>query len=189
MCPLAGIQQSQCCHDLSNSSEQLPDFNHRTWTMFDNLCDLFNPLCEAIHFLEGDKYPTISFVALLVTVLFKDVMNEQKNVRKQNTGDSARFGKIVNCLYSGLKELITEMPNVFWIASLLDPRTKHLIFEQDSKQRTKAEHSLNDPPQGSLKRRRTLLEVYTSTKIAKTCLPKIQLSRSFTNTCMNQSWL
>lgn len=93
------------------------------------------PIALALKFLEGDKYPTLSFVQLLGYILKisiqKSLQDEQIRAKPE--------AKLVNCY----NELLTQLKNRFsydtlednpeyvpvdYLAAALDPRTKGMEF-------------------------------------------------------------
>lgn len=102
----------------------------------DGIQKVLNPIALALKFLEGDKYPTISFVQLLGYILkisIEKTLKEEESLAKPDQ-------KLVTCYKELLKQLATRfsydpldesldgyMP-VDYLAAALDPRTKGLEF-------------------------------------------------------------
>lgn len=101
----------------------------------EGICKVLTPIALALKFLEGDKYPTLSFVQLLGYILKiaieKTLAEEEARARPD--------AKLVECYKELLVQLrkrfaydpLDDNPNympVDYLAAALDPRTKGLEF-------------------------------------------------------------
>jgi hypothetical protein len=97
--------------------------------------NVLTPIALALKFLEGDKYPTLSFVQLLGYILKIAIGKSLTDEEARATPDAM--------LVAGYKELLLQLQNRFsyaplednpeympvdYLAAALDPRTKGLEF-------------------------------------------------------------
>jgi hypothetical protein len=104
----------------------------RQWQQLHELCQVLQPCADAIKFLEGEKYPTLSSV--IPTVLMLRALLDGKTAAQPNMPDYSGFTAEVNQVR---RRILAEMavPGRFdsfsraaRFACLLDPRYKALSF-------------------------------------------------------------
>jgi len=93
-----------------------------TWTMLEQVVELFKPTIDALSRLEGESYITQSLILMEMCLLEDSVKNMKKKYPAIN---NPRFHKVIVDLE---EELATywdkNLPIDTVIATLLDPRTK-----------------------------------------------------------------
>lgn len=97
------------------------DFSNSDWQVMSYFVDLLDPFKRAIKELEGEKYPTLSLVLKHLYSL-NDFINNRYQALQGNSQWHARARDMVTFLRGGLQEIIAELPEEAYIASLLDPR-------------------------------------------------------------------
>jgi hypothetical protein len=117
--------------------------DRRVLNILDLLRQALSPIAEAVNYLEGDRYPTLSLVQLLGAALLK-------HIRSLLVEESAKLypSTTIITVFNTLQEDILSrfqygqdlpfadgyMP-IDYIAPALDPRTKHLPFMKNEEQK------------------------------------------------------
>jgi len=98
------------------------EFTKRDWSALKEIKTILQPVAEAISLLEGDQYPTLSFVLELRHLLLHHAeASEVSHSTAQEFKDS---------LHEALLERfeVEKMPEVVQMATLLDPNTRDAPF-------------------------------------------------------------
>jgi hypothetical protein len=106
--------------------------------ILEGICTVLTPIAQALQFLEGDNYPTLSFVQLLgfiLNVTIQKAIDQELERALQNSKLLGCFRELKKQLYDRfsyfpLHEYENYMP-VDYLAAVLDPRTKTLDFITD----------------------------------------------------------
>jgi hypothetical protein len=104
--------------------------------------DVLEPIASAVTTLEGDQYPTMSFVQLLAMGLLQNVQLMEIAEKRKHRSSSTVLSVLATLkqslttrfLYPRLPLENNDMP-IDYIAAALDPRTKDLTFLRDDKER------------------------------------------------------
>jgi hypothetical protein len=119
--------------DISADKKMNFDFTQNDWKVFEQCDDILDPFKKAIKELEGEKYPTLSLVTMHIFSLLDFVNNRRANIQA-NSEWSKRVLSLLKFLKKGLKEIISELPEEAYIASLLDPRCLDTFIPADLRQ-------------------------------------------------------
>jgi hypothetical protein len=110
------------------------EYSANDWKVFEQVDDIFDPFKKAIKELEGEKYPTLSLVTMHIFSLHTFVLNRYAALQG-NSEWSARIRGLLKLLKEGLEQMIDELPEEAYIASLLDPRFLDTFIPAASRQR------------------------------------------------------
>lgn len=97
------------------------EFSPSDWSVMTFCIDLMAPFKTAIKELEGEKYPTLPLV-LKHLYSIRDYIANRRAIINNNSAWHARVVGLVEFLRRGIDDVIAELPEEAYIASLLDPR-------------------------------------------------------------------
>jgi hypothetical protein len=103
-----------------NMLPYIPGWNLDEWDFVNHLNQLLEPTIKAIKLLEGDTYPTQSYMIITMCVIKKRV----ESMLAQQQGNL--FRAVLNGFKKELDEVFISLPVETYLATALDPRFKTL---------------------------------------------------------------